>query len=1019
MIIGPLEFARPEWLLLLPVVIAAVWWIGRKSLGGLGDGARRLAFAIRILVVAALVITLAGPEHRLESDAVATITVVDRSDSLGRDAQQTIDTYLLEASASARQGEDRIGVVTAARDPLAQLLPIGGAPPAEQLASLFGGANANPGRTDGTDLASSLRLALALKPDDAAARILLLTDGNETEGVLLDAARSAKAAGVPVDVVPVVAPDRDDVVFESLTAPRTGRIGQTVRLAASIRSSATTRGTLSVFADGTPIDISPSDPNTNGRAVELQPGANRFSFTSVLPAGGPLTYRAVFTPDNNTADAVARNNEQRSTVFVESEGRVLLYAMESTAPAALVAALRDREIDVEVARPGAGPANLTELQAYDAVIFFDIPQSAITLREQQEIASYVHDLGGGFVMIGGPDSFGAGGWIGTPIAEILPVRLDPPAKRRMPRGALAIVLDNSGSMAAPVTGTSLSQLEVAVEGAAAAVGSLSELDIVTVIRFDSNYEVVVPPTDLTQRGAVFNALRRITSGGGTNMLPGLRRAIELLREQNAAVKHAVVLSDGQTMGNPGAMQNIVNLATNDGITISTITIGDFSNDQLMERLATLTGGTYYPITTSQGVAQLPEIFITEAQLVRRSLIWEGDPVQPTLTGLGSSTMGGINALPPVTGYVVTADRGGAALITSRIQTDPDTPDPFTAQWQHGLGRVAAFTSDATARWSTAWLEWPAFAAFWEQHARWVMRPAGEANVRVATRRDGDRTLVTLTALDDAGEPVNFGTVRGRVAFSEAGERDSEALTFRQTGPGRYEGSFTSDGTGTYLMAIRYDGVGPEQSGGTITAAVDMPFADEFRTRGVDRALLERVAAETGGRVLAGNPQADDLFSREGLTAPVALTPIWIAVALAAVGLFLADVAVRRVRLSITAITASVRSFFSKASTASGQSVGSLRTARDRARSKAPAPARAEPAHANPGFTVTARDQGPTGAGIPAARGERPAEVVIESRSRKDHPDTKAQADAEESGMSRLLAAKRRARHTEDDDDNRR
>src|SRR6185295_14124948 len=51
-----------------------------------------------------------------------------------------------------------------------------------------------------------------------------------------------------------------------------------------------------------------------------------------------------------------------------------------------------------------------------------------------------HDFGGGLIMIGGDQSFGAGGWIGSKIEEVMPVSFDIPAQRQMPKGALVLVI---------------------------------------------------------------------------------------------------------------------------------------------------------------------------------------------------------------------------------------------------------------------------------------------------------------------------------------------------------------------------------------------------------------------------------------------------------------------------------------------------------------------------------------------------------------------------------------------------
>jgi len=942
-----------------------------------------------------------------------------------------------------------VGVVTVAERAFAQAVPVGGVSPSERLRGLLEGGVLPSGPAEGTDLAAGVRLGVALVGEGSAGRVVLVSDGNETAGSLLDAALAADAAGVPIDVVPLDVSRGPDVVFESLVAPRTGRSGQRVRVTAVLRSAERVGGRLDVLAAGRSVDISPEDASMDGVRLELEPGANRVSFVALLPESGPVTFEGVFTPDGgDAADAVSRNNRQRATTFVRGEGRVLVYGMDPIGPRPMVEALRGRGLGVEVLLPGEGPDSLTALQAYDAVVLFDVPQSAVSLREQRDLASYVHDTGGGFMMVGGPNSFGAGGWIDTAIADILPVRLDPPAKRELPRGALGLVLDNSGSMGAVVGGTGLSQLEVAIEGAVAALRALSSRDLVMVTRFDSGFEVVVRPVPAGGKGEVERAMRRITSGGGTNMLPALAETVERLSGESAAVKHVVVLSDGQTTGSGSMMERVIGAARAAEITVSAITIGDMPNDALMQRLASATGGSYYKVSTSRGLAELPEIFIKEAQLVRRSLIWEGVGVLPELTAGGAVAGTVLSGLPEVSGYVVTADRGGASLVTSRVRTDPDVADPLTAQWQHGLGRVAAVTTDAGARWAVGWPGWSGYGDFWEGHLRWVMRPAGSAEVRVATRSEGDETFVTVTALDDAGEPVNFDVMRGTVAHDDGGRIESSPVRLRQTGPGRYEGSFASDRTGTYLLALRYDsgGVGGER--GTVTASVERPFADEYRAQASNRALLERVAGVTGGRVLdvgaVGSGGAVDLFSREGLEKPVALTPIWHWLALGFVGLFLGDVAIRRVRLSPSKALVWVVGAGRRVEGVGAGGLGSLRTARERTRVRLGGVAGAgggvsgdgsssgDAAGAGGGGRESGAGSVRAGVGLGAGDGvaggggdvgrvssagrrERGAGAVGEEADGGGGEAGAVGAD-EAGGLSRLMAAKRRAREAQMSDD---
>src|SRR5690606_29182502 len=124
---------------------------------------------------------------------------------------------------------------------------------------------------------------------------------------------------------------------------------------------------------------------------------------------------------------------------------------------------------------------------------------------------------------------------------------------------------------------------------------------------------------------------------------------------------------------------------------------------------------------------------------------------------------------PLSGYVVTAEREGLTQVTLRGKEG----DPIAAQWQYGLGRVFAYTSDATTRWNPAWIGWDGFRQFWEQHMRWVMRPSGNANLRVTTEKQGDLTRLIVDAVDANGERLNFARFHGRLAAPDGSGKDIE------------------------------------------------------------------------------------------------------------------------------------------------------------------------------------------------------------------------------------------------------
>jgi len=1013
--LGPVEFRSPVWLLLIPALWALAWLISRRSLAGLGAATRRAAVSARFLVFALLAAALAEPAWRTTAEDVAVSVLVDVTPSVPVDARRDAVERIERAAAEARPN-DRLGVITAAKEPLVQRLPSA----RERIIEL-----GDPGESQSTNLAAAVRLALASAPDDAALRLLLVSDGVETEGSLRAAAESAAAAGVPIDVAPIDYSIDREVIVDSLVTPTTARQGETVNARFVITSTAPTVGRLSLRLNGSPIDLDPDSPGVSA-PVELEAGANIKTVPIALPSTGPQRFEAFFEPGAQGDDAIAQNNAQSAVTFVSGEGRVLVYSDDPTASQHLVQALIGSGLSVEIRPTSRAHRSLIDLGAYDAVVMIDTPAYAFSQAQQEELRTYVHDLGGGLVKVGGPDSFGAGGWIGSPLADALPVKLDPPQRRVMPKGALAIVLDASGSMFSPIAG-GVTKQEAANEAAALAVNSLSRLDIVTVIVFSGWHEVVIPPVEKQAvAGEVERRIRSAAPGGGTWMYPAIDEALKQLASVNASAKHVILLTDGQSTGNPSRGVNTARRMQEEKITLSTVAVGAGADTNLLQHLAGVGGGRFYTIATQAELDALPQIFIKEAQTVKRPLIWEGDPFPPQLVNVAAAPMRGVGSVPPLSGYVVAADREGLSLTTLRGQKG----DPILAQWQYGLGRAVAFTSDATNRWSPQWVAWPQYDAFWAQHVRWAMRPSGSANLTVFTERRGDQTRIIVEALDAAGERMNFARFQGRAVGPDG---ESQAIDLRQTGPGRYEGTLRADDPGAYVLNVGYRA--PRSDGsverGSVRAAVVRAAADEHRSLRSNEALLREVAEITSGRILPRDLENADLFSRDGLTMPVAAESIWLAVALAALGLFVVDVGVRRVRIDLAAIAAWVGRAVSRAPEAKGEPVGALRAARERTAQMLETRGSGAAATSGGGQSWSARRKNVAGAKFEAAEGERPSiplsgaaresatamedEPAPVKKQRLPEPEQQA-GDQEEGGMSRLLKAKRRARDEMSEED---
>lgn len=1023
--VGPVAFDRPKFLLLIPVLVLAAVFIGRKNLSGLATVTRKAALVVRCIVLAMLVCVLARPSLQEKAERVAVTGIVDVSRSISPQLQDDAIRWIennisLNKGRNGSRPDDQFAALTAAVDSFVQSLP-------SSSNTIF--ERATVGQTDGTDLASAIRLALSLKPADAGYRLLLVSDGNETAGNLVQAAQEARAANVPIDVLPIRYASTNEVVVEDIVVQSVARVGDVVNLRVRISTARPVAGVLSVTVNDKPYDL---DPNSQamGVRVEIDPQSPTVIVPVKLAAPGPQKFDAFFTPEPDAAgrvtDVIPDNNRGSAVTFVASEGRVLVLVSDTDEATALDRVLSGTQFQADFVLPSEGPNSLLEYGAYDGIVMLNTPQYLYTQQQVDDIIHYVRDLGGGLLVIGGPDSLGAGGWIGTPLEEILPVRLDPPQKRQLPAGALVLVNHSIEMPDGRYYGKQIST---------AAIDALTRLDYFGIVEYapgiasDSSW--VHPLSLLGDKVAAKRAINNLVFGDMPSFDPSLRLALSGLQSINAGAKHVIVISDGDPSLNP----NIIRMYVRDKVSVTTIAVNPHggANDpnlSQMQQLANQTGGNYFLITRQADYATLPAIIFREAETVRRPLIWEGDPFIPALTGGLHETLAGINGVPPLTGYVVTADReDGRAIVTMRGQEN----DPIAAHWPVGLGRVSVFASDAAARWTVPWTGWGSFAGFWENHLRWMMRPAGSANLRTFLTNEGDQTHAIVEIATREGERINLATIQSSVIGADG---ESRVVEFQQIAPGKYEAWFESGDPGAYVMGARFEAPNPDGSGGivkgVVQASINRPFADEFRALQDNAPLLQRVADLTGGRVFDltmtdAQMQGASLWDREGVGFPLSKDPIWLQLALAAIAMFLLDVAIRRVRIDIPHMLAAVTAGFRKTTQSAGASMQSLQEAREKARSQMGKQSGDESQALTGIHAVPVSSEATKGAKFeitpeqlkrkPVATDDPIAGMTKEQQQamkRAQQQQAKQSAD-EEQGMSRLLKAKRRVQDELDDD----
>jgi uncharacterized membrane protein len=910
------RFDQPVWLWLL-IAAVPLAWIGLMFFVGMSRGRRWVSILLRTTLLGLIAATLAGLASVRTTNKLAVVALVDVSDSVRRwggitpqglaagkpvDVLDRVRAYL-DRSTRDRGPEDLLGLVVFDGKAIALATP----GHADVLKRSFDVKIA-----DGTNLADAIRLGRALIPPDAAGRLILISDGvattGDTRAALGEMTRHSGAQGrsvvgaLPIDILPIRYDVQEEVVVESVDSPPTAAAGSSVSVRIVLSATAASRGALRLLREGQPLAIGRSgiDPDSTGRRIELAPGRHVEVIEVPLKSGRVHRLRAVFEPDVLSSeggvtvlagDTLRDNNSAESFTITPGKGNVLVvdgvsHGQDGSAGLTVVNALREQGVDVTVVGEQEFPSDLLSMEAFDLIMLENVPAESAAPEVQAMLASYVRDLGGGLVMIGGPDSFAPGGWRKTPIEPLLPVRLDMGDRVVSPDVATLFVIDNSGSRGFSTSGTTRSKQEIVNEATALAIAQLEKTDLVGVLVFNARTETIVPLGPNTIPEETERKVRAISPDGGTNMPPALEAALVMMQRSEAKQKQVIVLSDGRSMGR-GTLVDHVKRMKEAGIIVSTIGVGDDADNTIMEKMAQEGNGTFYPVLNAN---VLPKIFLKAIRLARSPRIREGE-FTPRVVASGSSLITGLSTFPPLNGLVLTRARLEPTVVNALATSEGE---PVLAHWNAGLGRVAAFTSDAH-KWGAPWIGWPGYAQFWAQVVRGISRPTSGKGFRGEAEVRDDRLRLRVEARDDKGEPVAMGPMPATV-FSESGV--SRSVVLSESAPGVYEVSVpleTEFGqeTGTFIAVAK-----PEANGRALSPVIfgaTVNSGSELRSLKSDDALLAEIAKATGGRMLdLADPAGARLFDRAGVRPREASTLLTRILMMWTLGVLLLDIASRRI-----------------------------------------------------------------------------------------------------------------------------
>lgn len=869
-----LSFITPAalWLLL---ILPAFWALALLMPRRLPPRRFWSGMLVRTAMIAALVLALAGAQLVRAVDSLTTVFLIDSSDSVSPSARGQAEAFVQDAL-KAMPPEDRAAVVVFGENALVERAP------SEDRA--IGRISSVPVAAR-TDIENAIQLSLAMLPSDTKKRLVLLSDGGQNTGDALAAARIAAARDVPISFVDLGGPAGSEALLAGLDAPANVRQGQEFQVVATVESNTAQTARLRIFGQSPGGDVLLLD-----QEVQLQPGANRFSLTIQAGDQGFQRFKAQLEPQS---DSRAQNNQAETLVRVDGPPRVLLVEGRAGEAENLKLALDSANVQSDVTAPDAMPSDLAALTDYDALVLINVPARALPSRVMEGMNAYVRDLGKGLIMIGGDRSYGVGGYGNTPVEKALPVYMDVRDKQERPDLALVFVIDKSGSMDAchcsgPNRQTAqfrrggVPKIDIAKDAVLQAHAVLRERDTIGVVAFDGSSHWVLDPQRDATSDAVQSALAPVAPEGGTNVRTGLQAAEKGLSETDARIKHIILLTDGWSTG--GDNLDIAERLRANGITLSVVAAGGGSAEYL-QRLAEAGGGRFYP---AEQMEDVPQIFVQETITVVGNYVIEA-PFTPRYAAPSPVLDGLTDGLPTLYGY-----NGTTAKETSTTALVDVDGTPVLAEWQYGLGRSIAWTSDVRGKWARDWVRWPGFPRFAAQLVGWVLPTQRVGGLSAELRTEGSQAVLDVQVADEGGAPRDGLDVQATIVGQDG---FSEQVRLVQVAPGEYRTSVDNPIQGTYLAQIVATEEGQIVAQDTVGMVV--PYSPEYRQGQSNPALLAELAQTTGGAALAGPEEA---FNHD-LPAVTRAQEIALPLLILALLLLPLDIALRRLSLRRSDATA--------------------------------------------------------------------------------------------------------------------
>jgi len=850
------ELENPMLLLLLiPAIAFALWPYFRIKKHRRRTRNRVVSMVLHIVILVLIMAVFVNFKVNIKNVLVEqdTIILVDVSES-GTSTKKEKDEYI-KTILSDYDNSNKVGIVTFGKDVeyVSEL-----SSDAEDVYNAYK-KHKNGTDVDATNLEEALLYSKTLLGKDGG-RIIILTDGLETDGNALTTA--GKLAGDKIQIDAVFFSNElltKEVQINDLQIPESIELDAETNISVILESASSGMAVIELFDNE--VSIAKQE-------IFLQAGENVVELTHVFKDEGE---HLLFANIETKEDTYEQNNRYYTFIDIVLDTKLLFIDGTGTESTKIMELLGN-DYDITVVNAADVANDLEELKDYKEIILMNASMKNLPAGFDETLEQYVAS-GGNVFTTGGTNTYYFGEMKGTKFEDFLPINI---VKEEETPIAVVLVLDISTSMNGIMPGSTLNKLNLAKQAAIESVSALRDCDFVSVIAFNKNASVVVPLTPASQRNSIIPKINKITNEvQGTAYVEALRMAnTELNGFHDSDIKHVILLSDGEPQDT--GYNQVVSSMKNLGITTSSIAIGANTDafSQKLEDIANIGGGNFYNVTNG---LELSRIMVEEIESLKTDYLNEDKDIAIRIRS-HTSVVKGVSSLPTISGYVGSSAKD-AAVVVLQAQGDP-----IYAQWDYGEGTVGSFTSDLNGTWTSNFFTDANATKFIKNVVQNLISTENmQSEFEVSFARDNYTNVINVVTSSANGQ----NKVAALITYPDD---TSKIIELTLTSNNTYSAVIPDYGVeGLYKIDLT------KTSGkATVTESCFTTFAyseeyDMFYNQDDSYAFVEELVKKGKGDLFT---ETDDVFSDELLYHDITYNPHF-GLLIAALILFLLDIVVRK------------------------------------------------------------------------------------------------------------------------------